>query len=129
MLGIRLRVSHNTAAHLASNNADRIVLSMLLPASLLQTVVSTPHVKSTFDDFPFRSDTSAPSFSQLCKAVRHEQMSLDGHVQKKMVEELKQLRHAAELFRVQALSLTGANEWLTAMLYEHVLRIPPHLMK
>jgi hypothetical protein len=44
-------------------------------------------------------------------------------------EELKQLRPAAELLRVQALSLTGAKEWLAAMPYEHDLRIPPHLMK
>jgi hypothetical protein len=61
-----------------------------------------------------------------CKGVA---TSLVGHVHKKMAEELKQLRPAAELFRVQALSLTGANEWLTAMPYEHDLRIPPHLMK
>jgi hypothetical protein len=59
--------------------------------------------------------------------VRHEQKSLVGHVHKKMAEKLKQLRPAAELFRVQALSLTGANEWLTAMPYEHDLHIPPHL--
>jgi hypothetical protein len=30
---------------------------------------------------------------------------------------------------VQALSLIGAKEWLTAIRYEHDLRIPPHLMK
>jgi hypothetical protein len=30
---------------------------------------------------------------------------------------------------LEALSLTGAKEWLTAMPYEHDLRIPPHLMK
>jgi hypothetical protein len=53
---------------------------------------------------------------------------LVGHVNKKMAEELKQLRPATELFRVQAQSLTGAKEWLTAMPYEHDLRIPPHLM-
>jgi hypothetical protein len=46
-----------------------------------------------------------------------------------MVEELKPLRPATDLFRVQALSLTGAKEWLTAMPYEHDLRIPPYLMK
>jgi hypothetical protein len=104
------------------------VLSKLLPAGILQAFVSTPHVKSTFDDFRSSSDASKPSFSQLCSEVRHEQ-SLDGHVHKKMAEELIQLRPAAELFRVQALSLTGAKEWLTAMPYEHDLRIPPHLMK
>jgi hypothetical protein len=52
-----------------------------------------------------------------------------GLVQKKMAEELKQLRPAAELFRVQALSLTGAKELLIAMPYVHDLRIPPQLMK
>jgi hypothetical protein len=118
-----------SAAHLASINAARSVLSMLLPASLRQAFIFTPHVKSAFDDFLSRSDTSAPSFTQLCSEVRHKQKSLVGHVHKKMAEELKQLRPAAELFRVQALSLTGANEWLTAMPYEHDLRIPPHLMK
>jgi hypothetical protein len=118
-----------SAAHLTSINATRSVLSTLLPASLLQDFVSTPHVKSTFDDFRSRSDPSAPSFSQLCSEVHHEQMSLVGHVHKKMAEELKQLCPAAELFRVQALYLTGAKEWLTAMPYEHDLRIPPHLMK
>jgi hypothetical protein len=46
-----------------------------------------------------------------------------------MAEELKQLRPAAELFRVQVLFLTGAKEWLTAMPYDHGLRIPPHLVK
>jgi hypothetical protein len=61
--------------------------------------------------------------------VRHEQKSSVGHVNKKMAEELKQLRPAAELFRVQALSLTGAKELLTAMPNEHDLRTPPHLMK
>jgi hypothetical protein len=118
-----------SAAHLASLNATRGVLSKLLPASLLQAFVSTPHVKSTFDDFRSRSDTSAPSFSQLCSGVRHEQKSLVGHVNKKMAEELKQQRPAAELFRVQALSLTGAKRWLSAMPCEHDLRIPPHVMK
>jgi hypothetical protein len=102
---------------------------MLLPASLLQTSVSTPHVQSTFDDFRSRSNTSAPSLSQLCSKVRHEQKSLVGHVHKTMAEELKQLRPATELFRVQALSLTGAKEWWTAMPYENDLRIPPHLVK
>jgi hypothetical protein len=48
---------------------------------------------------------------------------------KKMLEELKQLRPTAQLFCVQALSLTGAKESLTAMLYEHDLRTPPHLIK
>jgi hypothetical protein len=117
-----------SAAHLASRNAARSMLSKFLPASLLQTFVSTPHVKSTFYDFRSLSDTSASSFSQRCSEVRHEQKSLVGHVHKKMAEELKQLRPAAELFRVQALSLTGAKDWLTAMPYEHGLRIPPHLM-
>jgi hypothetical protein len=60
--------------------------------------------------------------------VRHELKSLVGHVHKNMAEDLKQLRPAAELFRVQALCLTRAKEWLTAMPYEHDLRIPPHLM-
>jgi hypothetical protein len=96
----------------------------LLPASLLQAFVSTTHVKSSFDDFCSRSATSAPSFSQLCSEVRHEQKSLVGHVHKKMEEELKQLRPAAELFLVQALSLTGAKDWLTAMPYEHNLVHP-----
>jgi phage gp16-like protein len=68
-----------------------------------------------FDDFRSRSNTSAPTFSQLCSEVHHEQKSLVGHMHKKMAGELKQLRPAAELFRVQALSLTGAKEWLTAM--------------
>jgi hypothetical protein len=49
-------------------------------------------------------------------------------VHKKMAEEFKQLRPAAELFRVQALPLTVAKEWLTAIPYEHDLRIPPYLM-
>jgi hypothetical protein len=119
-----------SAAHLEYLNAARSVLSKLLPARLLQAFVSTPHVKSTFDYFRSRSDSSAPlSFSQLCSEVRHEEKSLVGHVDKKMAEELKQLRPAAELFRVHALSLAGAKEWLTAMPYEHDLRIPPHLMK
>jgi hypothetical protein len=69
-----------------------------------QAFVSTPHVKSTFNDFRSRSDTSAPSFSQLCSEVRHEQKPLVGHMHKRMAEELKPLRPAAELFRVQALS-------------------------
>jgi hypothetical protein len=128
-LGLTSAKNIMSAAHLASLNAARIVLSKLLPASLRQALVSTPHVKSTFDDFRSRSDNSAPSFSQLCSEVRHEQKSLVGHVHKKMAEELKQLRPAAELFRVQALSSTGAKEWLTAMPYDHDLRIPPHLMK
>jgi hypothetical protein len=128
-LGLTSAKNIKSAAHLASLNAARSVLSKLLPASLLQAFVSTPHVKSTFDDFRSRSDTSAPSFSQLFSVVRHEQKYLVGHVHKKMAEELKQLRPAAELFRVQALSSTGAKEWLTAMPYEHDLRIPPHLMK
>jgi hypothetical protein len=84
---------------------------------------------STFNDFRSCSDTSAPSFSQLFSDVRHEQKSFVGHVHKKMAEELKQLRPAAELFRIQGLSLTGTKEWLTAMPYEHDLRIPPHVMK
>jgi hypothetical protein len=118
-----------SAAHLASLNADGSVLSMLLPASLLQASVSTPHVQSTSDDFRSRINTSAPSFSQRCSRVRHEQKSLVGHVHKKMAEELKQLRPAAELFRVQAPPLTVAKEWLTAMPYENDLRIPSYLMK
>jgi hypothetical protein len=118
-----------SAAHLASLNADGSVLSMLLPASLLQASVSTPHVQSTSDDFRSRRNTSAPSFSQRCSRVRHEQKSLVGHVHKKMAEELKQLRPAAELFRVQAPPLTVAKEWLTAMPYENDLRIPSYLMK
>jgi hypothetical protein len=105
------------------------VLSKFLPASLLQAFVSTPHVKSTFDDFRSRSDTSAPTFSQLFGEVHHEQKSVVGHVHKRMAEELKQLRPAAELFRVQALSSTGAKECLTTIPYEHDLRNPPHLMK
>jgi hypothetical protein len=116
-LGLTSAKNIMSAAHLASLNAARSVLSKLLPASLLQAFVSTPHVKSTFDDFRSRSDTSAPSFSQLCSEVRHEQKSLVGHVDKNMADELKHLRPAAELFRVQALSLTGAKEWLTAMPY------------
>jgi hypothetical protein len=118
-----------SAVHLASLSATRNVLSRLLPASLLQALVSTPHIKSTFDDFRSRSDTSAPSFNQLCSEVRHEQKSLVGHVDKKMADELKQLRPAVELFPIQALSLTGSKEWFTGMPYEHDLRIPPHLMK
>jgi hypothetical protein len=128
-LGLTSAKNIMSAAHLASLNAAKSVLFKLLPASLLQAFVSTPHVKSRFDVFRSRSDTSAPSFGQLCSEVRHEQMYLVVHVQRKMAEELKQLRPAAELFRVQALSLTGAKEWLTAMPYEHDLRIPPHLMK
>jgi hypothetical protein len=128
-LGLNSAKKIMSAAHLASLYAARIVLSKLLPASLLQAFVSTPHVKSSFDDFRSRSDTSAPSFSQLFSELRHEQKSLGGHVHKHMAEELKQQRPAAELFRVQALSLTGTKEWLTAMPYEHDLRIPPHLMK
>jgi hypothetical protein len=50
-------------------------------------------------------------------------------VHKKMAEELKKLRPVAELFRLQALSLIGAKEWLTAIPYEHDRLIPPHLMK
>jgi hypothetical protein len=92
--GLALTSAKNimSAAHLVSLNAARSVLSKLLPASLLQASVSTPHVKSTFDDFRSRRDTSAPSFSQLYSEVRHEQKSLVGHVHKKMAEELKQLR-------------------------------------
>jgi hypothetical protein len=114
-LGLTFAKNITSAAHVASLNAARIVLSKLLPPSLLQAFVSTPHVKTTFDDFRSRSDNSALSFSQLCSEVRHEQESLVGHVHKKMAEELKQLRPAAELFRAQALSLTGAKEWLTAI--------------
>jgi hypothetical protein len=128
-LGLTSAKNIMSATHLASLNAARSVLSKLLPTSLLQTFVSTPHVKSTLDDFRSRSNTSAPSFGQHCSEVRHEQKSLVGHVHKTMAEELKQLRPAAELFRVQALSLTGVKEWLTAMPYEHDLRKPPHLMK
>jgi hypothetical protein len=127
-LGLTSAKNIMSAAHLASLNAARSELSKLLPASLLQAFVSTPHVKSTFDDFRSRSDTSAPSSTQPCSEVRHEQKSLVGHVHKKMAEELKKPHPAAELFRVQALSLTGAKEWLAAMPYEHDLRIPPHLM-
>jgi hypothetical protein len=87
-----------------------VVLSKHLPASLLQDFVFTPHVKSTFDDFRSLSDASAPSSGQICSEVRHEQKSLVGHVHKKMVEELKQLRPAPELFRVQVLTLAGAKE-------------------
>jgi hypothetical protein len=128
-LGLTSAKNIMSAAHLTSLNATRSVLSKLLPASLLQAFVSTPHVKSTFDDFRSRSDTSAPSFRQLCSEVRHEQKALVGHEHKKMAEELKQLCAPAELFRVLALYLTGAKEWLTAMPHEHDLRIPPHLMK
>jgi hypothetical protein len=128
-LGLTSAENIMSAAHLPSLDAARSVLSKLLPASLLQDFVSTPHVKSTFDDFRSRSDTSAPSFSQRCSEACHEQKPLVGQVHKKMAEGLKQLRRAAEVFRVQALSLTGAKEWLTAVPYEHDLRIPPHLMK
>jgi hypothetical protein len=128
-LGLTSSKNNMSAAHLASLNAARSVLSKLLHTSLLQAFVSTPHVKSTLNDFRSCSDTYAPSFSQLFNEVRHEQKSLVGHVHKTMAEELKQLRPAAELFRVQALSLTGAKEWLTAMPDEHDLRIPPHLVK
>jgi hypothetical protein len=51
------------------------------------------------------------------------------HAHKKMAEGFKQLRCAEEVFRAQALSLTGAKERLTAVPYEHDLRIPSHLMK
>jgi hypothetical protein len=61
--------------------------------------------------------------------VRPEPKSLVGHVHKKMAEELTHQHPAAELFRVEAPSLTGAKEWLPAMPYGHDLRIPPHLMK
>jgi hypothetical protein len=87
-LGLNSAKNIMSAAHLASLNAARSVLSKLLRASLLQAFVSTPHVKSTFDDFRSRSDTSAPSFSQPCSEVRHEQKSLVGHVHKKMAEKL-----------------------------------------
>jgi hypothetical protein len=107
-LGLTSAKNIMSAAHLASLNAARSVLSKLLPASLLQALVATPHVNSTFDDIRSRSDTSAPTFSQLCSEVRHEQQSLVGHVNKKMAEDLKQLRPAAELFRIPALSLTAA---------------------
>jgi hypothetical protein len=107
-LGLTSAKNIMSAAHLESRNAARSALSKLLPASLLQAFVSTPHVKPTFDDFRSRSDTSAPSSSQLFSEVRHEQKSLVGHVHKKTAEELKKLRPAAELFGVQALSLTGA---------------------
>jgi hypothetical protein len=60
-----------------------------------------------------------PSFNHLCSKVRHKQKSLVVHVHKKVAEELKKQSPAAELFRVQALSLTGAKEWLTAKPYEH----------
>jgi hypothetical protein len=129
--GLGLTFAKNTmsAAHLATLTAATSVLSKLLPASFLQASVSSPHVQSTFDDCRSRGNTSGPSFSQLCSKVRHEQKSLVGHVHKKMAEELKQLRPAAVLFRVQALPLTVAKEWLTAMPYEHDLRIPPYPMK
>jgi hypothetical protein len=97
-LGLTSAKNIMSAAHLASHNAARSVLSKPPPASLLQAFVSTPHVKSMFDDFRSRSDTSAPSFSQLCSEVRHEQKSLVDHVHKKLAEGLKQLRPAAELF-------------------------------
>jgi hypothetical protein len=128
-LGLTSAKNIMSAAHLVSLNAARSVLSKLLPAILLQAFVSTPLVKSVFNYFRSRSPTSASSFSQLCSEVRLEQKSLVVHVHKKMAEELKQLRPAAELFRVQSLSLTAAKEWLSAMPYEHDLRIPPHLMK
>jgi hypothetical protein len=50
-LGLTSATNIMSAAHLESLNAARSVLSKLLPASLLQAFVSTPHVKSTFDDF------------------------------------------------------------------------------
>jgi hypothetical protein len=128
-LGLNSAMNIMSATHLASLNAARSVLFKLLLASLLQAFVSTPHVKSTFDYFRSRSDTSAPTLSQLCSEMRHEQKYLVGHVHKKMAEVLKQLRPAAELFRIQVLSLTGAKEWLTAMPYERDHRSPPHLMK
>jgi hypothetical protein len=109
-----------SATHLASLNDARSVQSKILPESLLQAFISTPHVKSTSDDFRHRSDASAPSFSHLCCEVRHEQKFLVGHVHKKMAEKLKQLRPAAELICVQVLSLAGAKECLTAN--------EPHLM-
>jgi hypothetical protein len=64
-LGLTSAKNIMSAAHLASLNAARSVLSKLLPASLLQAFVSTPHVKSTFDDFRSRSDTSAPSLANF----------------------------------------------------------------
>jgi hypothetical protein len=117
-----------SAARLASSNDTSSVLSKFLPASLLQTFVSTPQVKSTFDDFRSRSDASATSLFHLFSEVRHELKSLVGHMHNKMAEELHKLRPAVELFRVQALSLTEAKECVTAVPYEHGLRIPPHLM-
>jgi hypothetical protein len=62
--GLRLTSAKNimSAAHLASLNAAIIVLSKHLPARFLQALVSIPHVKPTFDDFRYRSDTSAPLF-------------------------------------------------------------------
>jgi hypothetical protein len=85
-LGLTSAMSILSAARLASRNAARSVLSKFLPASLLQTFVTNPHLKSTSDGFRSRSDTSASSFSQLCSEVRHEQKSLVGHVHKKMAE-------------------------------------------
>jgi hypothetical protein len=85
-LGLTSDKSIMFAARLTSRNAARSVLSKFLPASLLQTFVSNPHLKSTSDDFRSRSDTSALSFSQLCSEVRHEQKSLVGDVHKKMAE-------------------------------------------
>jgi hypothetical protein len=114
-LGLTSAKNIMPAAHLASRNAARSVLSKLLPASLLQAFVSIPHVRSMFNAFRSRSHTSAPSCSQLFSEVRHEQKSLVVHVHKKMAEELKQLRPAAELFRVESLSLTAAKERLTAI--------------
>jgi hypothetical protein len=88
-LGLTSAKNMMSTAHLTSLNATRSVLSKLLPESLLQAFLSTPHVKSTFDNLRSRSDTSAPSFSHLCSEVRHEQKSLVGHLHKKMAEEIQ----------------------------------------
>jgi hypothetical protein len=83
-----------STAHLASLYAARSVLSKLLPASLPQAFVSTPDVKSTFEDFRSRRDAAAPYFSHLCSEVLHEQKPLVDQVHKKVAEELKQKRPA-----------------------------------
>jgi hypothetical protein len=117
-----------SAAHLASLNLAKSVLFKLLPASVLQAFVSL-HVKSTFDCFSSRSDVSSPSFFHLCGEMRLEQKYLVGHLHKKAVEVLRKQRPAVVLFRVQARSLTGITEWLTAMPHEHDLRMISRLMK
>jgi hypothetical protein len=55
--------------------------------------------------------TTMRSFTKLCSELRHERGSFVVHAHKEVAKELKRRRPAADLFRVQALSLTNA-KWV-----------------